>query len=128
MKSINLLGRSLFALMFFMPALNKILNFSQVQQMMASKGMPLTGFLLVGAIILLLLGSFSLATGFKSKIGAILLIIFLVPATLIFHTDFADPNQMIHFLKNLALIGGLLLIYVNGTGAFSLDNRKISTQ
>ena len=127
MKFINLLGRVLFALMFLMPALNKIANFSQVSLVMEAKGMPMTTILLTGAIVFLLFGAFSIATGYRTKIGAIALIIFLIPATLIFHTDFSDQNQMTHFLKNLALIGGLLFIYTNGTGALSLENRKATS-
>lgn len=82
----------MFALMFLLPALNKIVNFSQVSQVMEAKGMPATTLLLVGAIAFLLFGAFSVAAGFKSKIGAIALIIFLIPATLIFHNDFSDHS------------------------------------
>ncbi len=122
-KYLNLTGRILLALMFLMPALNKITNFEGTQQFMASKGMPATAFLLLCSIAILLFGAFSIGAGFKSKTGAISLIVFLIPASFIFHTDFADQNQVIHFLKNMALIGGLLLVYVNGTGEFSLDKK-----
>jgi putative oxidoreductase len=91
---------------------------------MASKQMPATAFLLVCAIVMLLFGTFSIGAGYKSKIGAVVLIIFLIPATLIFHSDLADQNQFIHFLKNIALIGGLLIILVNGTGELSLEKNK----
>lgn len=123
-KYINLTGRILFALMFLLPAFNKITNFSGTEQYMASKGMPAIPFLLVCAILMLLFGAFSIAAGYKSKIGAIVLIVFLIPATLIFHSDLADQNQFIHFLKNIALIGGLLMLFVNGTGAISMDKTE----
>lgn len=90
---------------------------------MASKNMPMIPFLLVCAIVILLFGAFSIGAGFKVKFGAIALIVFLIPATLIFHNELADQNQFIHFLKNVALIGGLLMLYVNGTGELSLDNK-----
>jgi putative oxidoreductase len=122
-KYINLIGRILFALMFLMPALNKITNFEGTQQYMASKNMPMIPFLLVCAIVILLFGAFSIGAGFKSKIGSIALIVFLIPATLIFHNELSDQNQFIHFLKNVALIGGLLILFVNGTGELSLDNK-----
>lgn len=125
-KYINLLGRIFFALMFLLPAFSKITNFSGTEQYMASKGMSMTTILLINAIAMLLFGGFSIITGFKSKIGTIVLVIFLIPATLIFHNDFADQNQFIHFLKNLALVGGLLMIYANGTGELSLDNKNSS--
>lgn len=122
-KYINLVGRILFALMFLMPALNKITNFEGTQLYMASKNMPMIPFLLVCAIMILLFGAFSIATGFKTKIGVVALIIFLIPATLIFHNELSDQNQFIHFLKNVALLGGLLMLFVNGTGELSLDNK-----
>lgn len=122
-RYINLTGRILFSLMFLMPAINKIMNFEGSQQYMASKNMPMIPFLLVCAIFILLFGAFSIGAGYKIKIGAIALIIFLIPATLIFHSDFADQNQFIHFLKNVALIGGLLILFVNGTGEISIDNK-----
>jgi putative oxidoreductase len=125
-KYLNLIGRVLFALMFLLPALNKITNFAGTQQYMASKNMPMIPFLLVSAIVILLFGAFSIALGFKIKIGTTALIVFLIPATLIFHNELSDQNQFIHFLKNVALIGGLLMLYVNGTGELSLDN-KIKT-
>ncbi len=123
-RYINLTGRILFSLMFLLPALNKITNFAGTQQYMASKQMPATALLLVCAIAMLLFGTFSIGAGYKSKIGAVVLIIFLIPATLIFHSDLADQNQFIHFLKNIALIGGLLIIFVNGTGELSLEKNK----
>ncbi len=116
---ISYIGRILFSLIFLISGINKIMNFSATQKYLASKGMPLTGLLLVGAILLLLLGAFSIGLGYRSKIGTIALILFLVPATLIFHTNFSDQNQLIHFLKNLSLIGGLLIIYAN-----SMDRDK----
>jgi putative oxidoreductase len=123
-RYINLIGRILFSLMFLLPALNKIINFAGTQQYMASKQMPVTALLLVCAIAMLLFGTFSIGVGYKSKIGAVVLIIFLIPATLIFHSDLTDQNQFIHFLKNIALIGGLLMIFVNGTGELSLEKNK----
>ncbi len=122
---IHVIGRILFSLIFLVPGINKIMNFADVQNYMTSKGMPMTGPLLVCAIILLLFGAFSIGFGYKSKIGTIALIIFLVPATLIFHTDFSDQNQPVHFLKNLALIGGLLMIFANITENVGMD-KKIS--
>ena len=58
-----------------------------------------------------------------STFGRALLIGFMIPTTLIFHTNFADPNQMIHFMKNLAITGGLLYLATYGPGPMSLDRR-----
>jgi putative oxidoreductase len=54
-------------------------------------------------------------------LGAFLLVIFLIPITLIFHTNFSDPNQQIHFIKNVSMFGGLLVLLMVGAGRFSLD-------
>ena len=96
---------------------------------MQSKGMPLAGFLLLMSIIFRLLGGISILLGYKAKIGAWLLIIFLVPATFVFHNFWAIEGmegqlQFISFLKNFSIMGGLILVAVLGSGRLSLDNRK----
>ena len=116
---------------------NKILNFSSVADLMAAQGMPqdeILGipahkYLLCGAIVFLILGGLSVAAGFKARLGACMLLLFLAGATYYFH-DFwnaeADqkPTEMIQFLKNMALSGTMLFIIANGAGPGSLDQRK----
>jgi putative oxidoreductase len=68
-----------------------------------------------------LAGAISLMLGYRAKAGGWLLFLFLIPTTLIFHTNFADPNQMIHFLKNVAMMGGLLYVARYGAGRYSMD-------
>lgn len=106
---------------------------------MASKGMPqniILGipahkYLLCGAIVFLIVGGISVAIGFKARLGAFMLLLFLLAATYYFH-DFwnAEPDQqpaeMIQFLKNLAISGTMLFIIANGAGPGSLDTRKKS--
>lgn len=126
--ALSVLARLLLTAVFILSAFNKITGFSGTQGYMAAKGMPATGFLLAGAIVFLLVGGFSVLLGYKARIGALLLIIFLVPATLIFHNFWAvapeeAQGQMIHFMKNLGLLGGLLHIAANGAGPGSLDSR-----
>ena len=96
---------------------------------MGDKGIPAPQLMLVGAIVFLIAGSLSVIVGFKARIGATLLLIFLVLATYYFH-DFwnvTDPavkqDQMIHFLKNVGLMGAMVLIIANGTGPMSLDEK-----
>ena len=117
------IGRILIALIFILSASGKIADFGGTQAYMAQYGMPATGLLLVGAIALELFGGLSVLVGFRARWGAIALFVFLIPATLIFHTDFADRNQMVHFMKNLSIMGGLLFVVAHGSGAFSLDRR-----
>jgi putative oxidoreductase len=123
-------GRVMLCTIFFMSAAgNKIPNFSKVAALMAEKHIPAPQFMLVGAIVFLIAGSLSVILGYKARIGATLLLIFLVLATYYFHDfwhatdDKEKQEQMIQFLKNLGLMGAMLLIIANGTGPMSLDER-----
>ncbi len=133
-------GRLMISIIFLLSAFgNKILNFSSVADLMAAQGMPqdeILGipahkYLLCGAIVFLIFGGLSVAAGFKARLGASMLLLFLAGATYYFH-DFwnaeADqkPTEMIQFLKNLALSGTMLFIIANGAGPGSLDQRKKS--
>ena len=125
------LGRIMLCTIFLMSAVgNKIPNFGGVAQSMASEGVPAPQLMLAGAIVFLIAGGLSVVLGYKARIGAALLLVFLVLATYYFH-DFwtiSDPKaqqeQMIQFMKNLALMGAMLLIIANGTGPWSLDSER----
>lgn len=123
-KFIPLIGRIFLALIFLISGFGKIADFNGTQQYMVSQGMPMTGLLLVFAIIFELGGGLSIITGFKARWGAGALIVFLVLATAVFHLDLADRMQMTQFLKNLSMIGGLLLVVGFGSGPYSLDNKS----
>ena len=121
---IPLIARIFLSLIFLSSMLGKIGNFEGTAGYMQKMGMTFaTEFFLVGAIVLLALGGLSVLLGYRAKLGAVLLMIFLVPATLIFHTDFADKLQMIMFMKNLAIMGGLLMVHAYGSGPYSLDRK-----
>jgi putative oxidoreductase len=117
-----LIGRILLVLIFLNSGIGKIGNFEGTAQYMAKFGMPLTSFFLLGAILLELVGSITVILGYFARFGAFLLIIFLIPTTLIFHTNFADPMQKIQFAKNVSMLGGCLLLLAEGAGKFSLDH------
>lgn len=124
----GLLGRFLLVLIFLLSSGNKITNFGQVQGYMASHGMPATAILLSGAIVFLVVGGLSVLLGFKARIGAILLIAFIIPASLIFHNFWAfegqeQQNQMINFMKNMAILGGLISIVASDVGGWRLDQK-----
>lgn len=129
---LNILGRIMLATIFLMSAVgNKIPNFGNVAAYMTSEGVPASQFMLVGAILFLILGSLSIILGFKTRIGAGLLIVFLALATYYFHDfwTFAPDSkdfemQMIQFMKNLGLAGAMLMLIANGAGPGSLDNRR----
>jgi putative oxidoreductase len=121
-------GRFLITFLFLRSAFGKITGFTAVSGMMAKKGMPFAEVFLVGAIVLEIAGSLMILLGWHARLGALLLSIFLIPATLIFHNFWAvDPaqlrevvNQTNHFYKNVSILGALVLIMGMGSGALSL--------
>ncbi len=123
-NAMALLARIFLAAIFVLSGLHKITDPGGTQGYMSAMGMPATGFFLVGAIVLELAGAASLLLGYWTRVGASLLIVFMIPATLIFHTNFADPIQFIMFMKNTAMTGGLLYVLAYGPGGLSLDNRR----
>jgi len=124
-----LLGRILIAVIFLRSAAGKIGNFAGVAGNMAAKGMPYAEVWLAGAIAFEIVGGLCLVLGWKARWGALALLIFLVPATLIFHNFWAvDPaqarelaNQTNHFFKNLTIAGALIFIMGMGSGPLSLE-------
>lgn len=124
---LKLFGRIGLVLIFLFSALNKVINPETTQQYMEAFGMGSTGFFLLCAIIFQFIGGLAVLLGYKAQIGAIILITFLIPATVIFHTNFAEQTEIVHFMKNVAIAGGLLGIVGNGAGAFSLE-RYLSRQ
>ncbi|KAF3889813.1 MULTISPECIES: DoxX family protein [Nostocales] len=123
-KYISLVARSSLSLIFLESGVNKILHPVATQEFMAAYGMPQTGFFLVSAILVELGAGSSVLLGYKARWGAIVLVLFLIAATLIFHTNFSDPMQLGQFMKNLAILGGLLMIVQYGPGAVSFDTRS----
>ncbi|WP_372806748.1 DoxX family protein [Pontiella sp.] len=127
---LNLLGRFFLVLIFLMSAVgNKIPHFSGTTEYMRAEGVPAPALLLAGAILFLIAGGLSVLVGYKARIGAALLLVFLMLATYWFH-DFwtfedaqARQMQTINFMKNLALMGAMLMIIARGAGAGSLDRR-----
>jgi len=75
----------------------------------------------VGAIATETAGGLALLLGLKARLAAVMLTGFLAFATLVFHTNLGDQQQLLHFLKNVAIIGGLVMVIAEGTGPFSLD-------
>jgi putative oxidoreductase len=117
---LNLLGRVLLGLIFLISGINKIADPQGTQHYMTLMGMTtMTTLFYIGAVAIEIAGS--LLLGYHIKAGAWLLFVFMIPTTLVFHTNFGDQNQMIHFLKNLAMMGGLLYAAAYGGGRLSMD-------
>ena len=121
-------GRVALATIFFMSAVgNKIPHFQDVAGVMAKVGVPAPQLMLAGAIVFLAVGSVSVVLGLKARFGASLLLVFLVLATYYFHAFWLlegteQQAQMIQFMKNLSLMGAMLMVIANGSGPLSLDN------
>jgi len=124
-----LVGRLLLALIFVMAGWGKITGFAGTTAYMASKGMPMVELLAVGAILVELGGGILLIIGWQARWAALALFLFVIPTTLIFHNFWAvsGPQQqveMIQFMKNLCIMGGMLYVAAWGAGPLSLDNRR----
>ena len=123
-------GRLLIAVIFLLSGFSKIAAPAGTQAYIASVGLPAPFLAYLVAVVIELGGGILLVVGFHTRIVALVMALFTVAAALSFHTDFADENQMIHFLKNIAMAGGLLQVVAFGAGALSLDGRRtqVSTQ
>ena len=116
---IQLVGRVLLALIFILAGIGKISDPAGTVGYMQSVGLP--GILLWPTIALEVLGGIAVAIGLKTRYAAFALSLFSIAAAVIFHRNFADQMQMILFLKNLAMAGGLLLLATSARTAFSVD-------
>lgn len=117
-------GRILLATIFIVSGLGKIAAPEATQGYIASVGLPapLLGYL--AAIAIELGGGALLVAGYRTRVVAAGLAVFSIVSALIFHHALGDQNQLFHFLKNLAMAGGLVQVAAFGAGAFSIDNRK----
>jgi putative oxidoreductase len=121
-----LLGRLMLAYIFVLSGYGKIGGFAGTAKFMAAKGMTMVEPLLVASIVVELVGGLMLAVGWKARWAAWALFLFIIPATLIFHAYWAVPpeqayGQMLHFQKNLAIMGGMLYVALMGPGRLSVD-------
>jgi putative oxidoreductase len=128
----QLAGRILVAPLFLISGYHKITGFSGVAGYMAAKGMPFAEVLLVGAIVFEIAGGLMVLLGWHARWGALLLFVFTIPATFIFHNFWAvdaaqDQNQFNHFMKNLAILGALAYVMAVGPGPLSLRKESAST-
>jgi putative oxidoreductase len=121
-------GRIFLALIFVVSGVGKITGYAGTAAYMASKGLPLVEILLPLTIAVELGGGLLLALGWKARWAALALFLFLIPTTLIFHQFWGlEPKlaqmQKIHFLKNVAIMGGMLMVLAIGAGAWSVDRK-----
>ena len=118
---LDLVARILISALFLLNGIFKTSNYDGTVEWMEGFGIP--GILLIPAIILEIVGPILIILGYKAKIAAGLLSLFCIATAVIFHNDFSDQMQLGSFLKNVALAGGFLFIFINGTKDFSLDRK-----
>ena len=130
MNTLNRFGplaaRILIALIFVLSGYGKIAGFEGTVGYIASKGLPLPQLAAIGAIIVELGGGVLLIVGWKARWAAAAMLVFTAFAAFLFHNFWAVPpeqaqNQMIHFMKNISMMGALLLVVIHGSGALSVD-------
>lgn len=127
-----LIGRILLCILFLLSGTMKLMGWHLMAGMMASKGFPMASVMLAGAVIVEILGGLCVLFGFKARIAAFIMFLYLIPTTCVFHNFWAMQgaarmeNEM-NFLKNLAIMGGLLMLSAYGPGRLSIDGKSASS-
>jgi len=129
-----LIGRLLLALIFVLSGFGKIVGFAGTAQMMAAQGVPAVQALLILSILIELGGGLCLMVGFQTRWAALIIFLFMIPVTWIFHVQgyalamhqrqmMMALMQKINILKNISIEGGLVILASFGPGRFSVDGR-----
>ena len=126
MHIVELIGRILLSALFLIEGFGKISNQENVIMYMEDYGVP--GILFVPATVLEILFPLLLIVGYKTKLAAFVMALFTFTVAIIFHTDFSKGMEMVFFLKDLAIAGGFLMIFVYGANKISLDHFLKSKQ
>ena len=121
MHILEVVGRIFLSTLFLINGISKIIYYEGTLEYMESFNVP--EYLLIPAIIVEILFPILLIIGYKTRLSAIVLSLFTVLLAIIFHTDFSNQMQLTAFLKNFAIAGGLLIIFVKGGGKYSLDHK-----
>ena len=121
--TIALIGRLFLAVLFLLSGLSKLAAPAATQAYIAAMGLPAPTLAYFGATAVELIGGVLLLVGFRTRPVAAGLAVFTLLTAVFFHNNFADQNQMIHFMKNIAIMGGLLQVAAFGAGRFALDRR-----
>ncbi len=116
-------GRVALAAIFVISGLAKLADPGTTQGYIASAGLPFPMLAYWDAAALEILGGLALIVGWKTRAAAAALAVFSIAAAIFFHSQFSDQNQTVHFLKNIAIAGGLLQVAAFGAGAISADAR-----
>jgi putative oxidoreductase len=124
MRYLPFVGRLMIGLPFAMSGLSKLGAYSDTTGMIGAAGLPFPPLAFAVAVTIELGGGLLLTAGYRARYVAATLALFSLATAMSFHSNFADQDQMIHFLKNVMMAGGLLQIAAFGAGALSIDNRR----
>lgn len=119
-----LVGRVFYASLFIVYGYLKLTGFAGTTGYMAKMGLPAPAVSAALAVLIELGGGLLILIGYQTRLVGLALAVYVFIAALIAHTHFGDPNQLSHFMKNMAIVGGGFLLVANGAGAYSLDARK----
>lgn len=118
---IDLVGRVFMSFIFLYQATMNILEPSFTKKIMVQHGIESQiNFLYLAGIVLMVLGGIMVLIGYRARLGAFLLLVFLIPSTLQYYLDLSDPVQQQVLLRNIAIMGGLMVIMANGSGKYSI--------
>ncbi|SRR5258706_6287675 len=118
-------GRLLIGVAFAMSGLSKLAAYDATIALIASSKLPLPAPLAYAGAVMVEVGCGTLMIiGLQARAAASVLALFCLATAVFFHTNFADADQIFHFIKNVVMTGGLLQIVAFGAGAFSIDNRR----
>ena len=118
----DLVARIFISSIFLISGVNKIFSFDNTVQWMESFGV--NGILLYPSIVLEVVMPLLIIVGYQTRFAAVLLLLFCISTAFIFHNDLSNQLQLIAFLKNIGLAGGLLFLIINGTKDWSFEKKK----
>lgn len=124
-RFLPLLGRLLIGAPFMLSGLGKLAAHDATVGYIQSMGLPFPQLAFITAAVVEIGGGALLILGFRARLIALVLALFSIATALSFHRNLADQNQMIHFLKNIMMAGGILQIVYFGAGPLSLDARRV---
>jgi putative oxidoreductase len=115
-----LAGRILIALIFLFSGIDKFVHYAPTLGYMTKVGLPFPEVLLVASGVVETLAAAAIIAGWQTRWAAAALFLWMIPVTWIFHNPSGGQDQMIHFMKNVAISGGFLLLWAFGPGAWSV--------
>jgi putative oxidoreductase len=121
---VALLGRLLLSVIFILSGVQKPMDFSGTVAFMGVEGLSVPALAAIVAVIVECIGGILLIVGYQTRPTGMVMAVWCVATALVAHRDFGNPDQMIHFLKNVGMAGGFLQLVAFGAGAWGIDGRR----